>query len=418
MPENSYHTALVKNHRWNLGVNTLEGSFFQVGFAFFVPPVILVAYLKHYTDDQVVLNLPILISNFFMTLGPFVMSFFSARITAKKRMLVRTSLFQRLAFLPVVFVVLFFSASPAVLVPFLVALSVFYGFWGVSSLFWQETIGRSFHPEKINSAMGFREGISRIAGFVASFLVFTILDFVAFPGNYALLLSLSFGFWALSYFTIRRLKEAPYEGPVEGPDQGDRGSHWKNLIALPGRDRTFRWYIAFIVCLYGFLFVGGLYTVVGLDRFHSTVGTDQLTGIINTVTAFASAFLAFFGGKIADRLGKFWGFFLFTSISLVLNVGMIFCTDYGAYLALIFLSGVTYVIWIFELTTVLGFSPPERRHEYLAVMSVVKLVPILVFTNLGGYLANAVSHEFVFALAAGFAFLALLILVFKLRRHL
>jgi hypothetical protein len=407
-----YEEALAKNHRWNFVVNILDASLFQVGFAFFIPAVILVAYLKHFTNNQVLLNLPVLISNFFLTLGPFVMSFFSARITAKKRMLVRTSLLQRLSFLPVVAAVFF--GSQTTLAPFFVALVVFYLCWGVSSLFWQETIGRCFAPERLSSAMGVREGISRIVGFLASLLVFPLLGAAAFPLNFALLLGLAFVAWMLSYFAVAQLKEAPYATPA----QPDTGSHWKHMLDLPGQDPAFRWYIAFIVCLYGFLFVGGAYTVVGLERFKAVATADSLTGTINTLTVFASALLVFFGGRISDRFGKFWGFLLFTCISLVLNVGMIFCTDFTAYLVLIFLSGVTYVFWVLELTTVLGFSTPERRHRYLAVISVVKLVPIVVYTNFGGWLANAVSYEAVFALAALFTLAALGILIFKLRPHL
>ncbi len=411
--QDSYTNSLSRNHRWNAVVNTVDAVFFQIGFACFVPGVILVSYLRHFTQDQMVLNLPILVSNFLMTLGPFVMSFFASRFQTKKRAMLVTAFLHRASFIPVVLVVWLYGDSPQVVTPFLLAFGLFYTCWGISTLFWQEMIGRVFAPDRINSAMGLRESVSRIAGFLASFGVLTVLDTVAFPNNFVALFGAAFFLWMLSGLAMTQFREAQY---VDAPPARD-SSHWRNLWDLPKNDPGLRWYVVFILFAYGFNLVGGLYTVTGLQRF-AAVGADQLTGTINTVTVFASAVFAFLSGRVSDRFGKFWGFFLLCAATLLLNVGMIFVTDYWAYLVLVLLSGVTYVMWVLELTTVLGFTTPEGRHEYLAFTSIVKLVPILVYTNLGGFLANTAGSTCVFAVAAVFSAGALVVLTFGLRRYL
>ncbi|MCX7710555.1 MAG: hypothetical protein N2484_12005 [Clostridia bacterium] len=412
MSKSLYHIELEKNHRWNSWMNTLDATFFQIGFVCFVPAVIIVAYLKHYTDNEMILNLPVFIANFFMSLGPLIMSFYSGRFKRKKRMTVLLGWWHRLAWLPVLPVVYFLSGNKTWIIPaFLIAYAFFYIAWSSGIIFWQELIGRALVPERLSSAMGMRESISRGVGFAASFAVMAILAKVAFPLNFLILFSISFVSWLISLFWVQQIREAPYD---EISDEKPSG-HFKNLLTLPVKDVSFRWFIIFILFLYGHLYVGGLYTVAGIERFKDIVQPDQLTGVMNIITTLSACFFAFAAGKITERAGKFWSFLMFVVINILLPVLMNFCYSYPLYLGLLALSGVVNVIWLVEFTTTLGFSTPERRHEYLAVISFVKLIPIVIYTNLGGFLANTFSHDAAFMTSAAFSLAALLILVFKLR---
>lgn len=412
MAKDLYYLELEKNHKRNTFFNTLDAIFFQIGFVCFVPAVIIVAYLKHFTENELILNLPVFIANFCMCLGPLVMSFYSGRVKRKKKIMMVTSLWHRIMWIPVILTVYFFSDSKEWLIPvFMVTYLVFYIVWGSSVLFWQEMIGRSLLPEKLGSAMGLRESVSRIIGFVASLGVMLVLGRVPFPNNFLILFCTSFVFWMASLMSVNQMKEAPYEEAVKEKTKG----HLQNLMALPVKDRPFRWFIIFILFLYGFLFVGGLYTVVGIERFKDIIQPDRLTGIMNIMTTLASCIFAFTAGKVCERAGKFWGFFIYTIINILLPVCMNFCYNYYIYLGLMFFSGVVNTIWIIEFTTLMSFSAPERRHEYIAVLSFVKLIPIVVYTNLGGLLASMFSHGAVFITSSMFSVAALLILIFKLR---
>jgi len=412
MQQDLYHSELEKNHRRNTVMSILDASFFQIGFVCFVPAVIIVAYLKHFTDNELVLNLPVFIANFAMALGPFIMSFYSGKIIRKKRAAVITTLLQRVFWIPVICIVYFLSNSVNRLVPaFLLAYTVFYFVWGMSIIFWQEMMGRSFLPDKFGTSMGIRESVSRIVGFAASLVVMAIMGRFAFPENFLILFITCLIAWIVSLFWMLEIKEAPYDKISSEKPAG----HLKNLMLLPVRDPAFKWYVIFIIFLYGHLFVGGLYTVAGIERFKGDMGQDQLTGIISAITIFSSSVFAFSAGKISEKAGKFWGFLIFASVTVVLPISMLFCYNFYFYMFLIFLSGVTYTMWILEFTTVLGFSSPERRHEYLAFTSFIKLIPIVLYTNLGGYMADLLSPDAAFITSSLFSMAALLILVFKLR---
>jgi hypothetical protein len=412
MSQDLYRYELEKNHKHNSLMNILDATFFQVGFAGFVPAIIIVAYLKHFTDNEMILNLPVFIANFSFSLGPFIMSFYSGRVKNKKRAAVLFGFAQRVMLLPILLVVVFLSGSGTLIVPaFLAAFTLFYFVWGAGSIYWQEMIGHALAPDKFTSAMGIRESVSRIVGFFASLGVTAILAGFAFPKNFAALLAMGFVFWFISFFFITRIKEAAYNATnIVRPSK-----HLKNILMLPVRDRSFRWYMIFILLYYGFLFVGGLYTVTGIERFGGETGSDQLTGIIGIMTVLSSSLFSFIVGRICEKVGKLWGFVFFTVINMLLPLSMAFCGNYYLYLFLIFLSGIINASWFLEISMLMGFSVPEKRNEYIAFNSLVKLIPIILYTNLGGYFANTFSSHITFYVSSAFGLAALLVLAAKFR---
>ena len=80
-----FREELQKNHKRNTIVHALDASFFAMASACMLPSVIVVAYLKHFTNNNIVLNFPVFMSNFAFALVPFVVSFFAGKVKAKKR---------------------------------------------------------------------------------------------------------------------------------------------------------------------------------------------------------------------------------------------------------------------------------------------------------------------------------------------
>jgi MFS family permease len=411
MSQERYNFELEKNHDWNSRMNILEATFFQIGMAGLTPAIIIVAFLKHYTDNELILNLPVFIANFSMSLGPFIVSFFSGKVRGKKRAASIAGLLQRIFLIPLILIAYFMSGSKWIVPVFLTAYTVFYMVWGGGSIFWQEMIGRALAPGRFTSAMGARESLSRIAGFLSSLVVVAILGSVAFPNNFLVLFTMCFVFCSFSLQFIFRIKEAPYDELSSAKPS----RHLRNILSLPVRDKAFKWYMIFILFFYGYLFVGGLYTVTGIERFRNVMGQDRLTGIIGALTVLSASLFSFGIGKICERIGKLWGFAFFALLNTALPLSMMLCNNFYLYLVLIFLSGINNSSWFLEISMLMGFSVPEKRHEYIAYNSLLKLIPIFLYTNLGGLLASTISHEAAFIMSSAFCLISLFILVFKLR---
>jgi predicted MFS family arabinose efflux permease len=88
------------------------------------------------------------------------------------------------------------------------------------------------------------------------------------------------------------------------------------------------------------------------------------------------------------------------------------------YLAAFFLNGIAFSLLFIDFATVLRFGDMESRHSYLSLSSIIKLIPIVLFANIGGYLADRFSPELTLLLSAAFCFPGLLILLLRLKPFL
>jgi MFS family permease len=408
-----FYRSLARNHRWNALMHIINGSLFSIGFAFMQSGVIVVAYLKHFTDNTIILNLPFLILNLSLAFGPFWGSFISRRFQRKKPPLLLFGFIQRLFLIPLILVVTYLSGNERALLPaFLGAYAVYHLFWGISHLFWQEVLSRTVPADRRGSVLGLRESISKIFGLLASFLSYYVLSRHVFPDNYSTLFIVAAISLAVSFLFYIGLREAPYEGPsvVE-----EFASHLKNILSLPRRDKSFRWFIIYSIFSSGTLFIGGLYTAVGIDRFSAAVPADRLAGIFAIVTGVSGVLFAPVMGRIYDRYGKFWGFFPVVVLSALLPLYAIVAGSLTAYLIIFFLRGIVWNAWYLEVTTLLSSASPEKHNEYIALFSLMKLLPIILYTNTGGLVANTVGSWATFATSSAFCLAALTILVLKLR---
>jgi hypothetical protein len=400
-----------KHHDHNARMNILDGTSFAVAFACIVPGTVVTSFLAHYTSNKLLLSMPVFFSNFVFALMPFAASFVSGRFASKKRPMIFLGLVQRVAWLPVILSVVLFRGRPALLLPvFLACYAVYYLFWGSTSLFWRELMGRVFHPAKQTTTMGLRESIGNIAGSVAGIGVIAVLSAVAFPANFVVLFCSFLLAYSMCLVWISRLKEAPYPaGRRESPVR-----HFREILELPRSDRVFRWFVVFIFLSYGSLFVGSLYTTIGIDRFGSTINPDRLAGLMTFLMLVSNSVFSLVLGRVADRWGRFWGYLPSVVFAVVLPLWAAVAHSLAGYLAVFALIGAQNSSWFIEMFATLGFAPPERRHLVIAFLSLVKIVPITLYINLGGWIAEHVSPILTLALSSVFCLASLLVLVLKL----
>ena len=120
-------------------------------------------------------------------------------------------------------------------------------------------------------------------------------------------------------------------------------------------------------------------------------------------------------GRINDRFGRFWGFLPGIAFSVFVPIMAIFARSFPVLLLVFVLRGIAMSRWYLEISTVLSFAEPEKQHRYIAYIGIVKLLPIMLYTNLGGLLANSFSVNATFAVSSLFCLGSFFILVFVLR---
>jgi len=152
---------LLKNYNRNKWLNVGDGTFFTVSYAFIMPGVTIVAFLKHYTDNKIILNLPILFTYVFMALGTFLASFISGKFIKKKKATIISSIAFRVSWILVIFSIIFFkSNSNRFIIIFFIAYAIVHfltlycfknilwvkhTFRAVALIFWQTPMVLSYH---------------------------------------------------------------------------------------------------------------------------------------------------------------------------------------------------------------------------------------------------------------------------------
>jgi len=392
-------------------MNILDGTSFAVSFACIVPGTIVTSFLAHYTGNKLLLSLPVFISNIAFALMPFVASFISSRFASKKRAMIALGVVQRIAWIPVVLSVVLLRARPAALVPaFFAAYVLFYILWGANSLFWREMIGRVFDPARQTSAMGLRESIGNITGSVAGLGVIAVLSRIVFPTNFLVLFCCFLVAYSMCLVWISRLREAPCPPTPRASPAG----HLREILRLPRTDPEFRWFVLFIFLSYGSLFVGSLYTTIGIQRFGTTMNPDRLAGVMTFLMLASTSVFSLLLSRVADRWGRFWGYLPSVVLSVLLPLLAAVARSLAGYLSVFALLGSLNAVWFIEMFATLGYAPPERRHLTIAFLSLAKIVPTTLYINLGGWIAERVSPVLTLVLSSLFCLGGLAILIFKL----
>jgi MFS family permease len=271
-------------------------------------------------------------------------------------------------------------------------------------------IGRVFDPARQTSAMGLRESIGNITGSVAGLGVIMVLSRIAFPTNFLVLFCCFLVAYSMCLVWISRLREAPV-APAR-PETPAR--HLREILRLPRADPEFRWFVLFIFLSYGSLFVGSLYTTIGIQRFGATMNPDRLAGVMTFLMLASTSVFSLILSRVADRWGRFWGYLPSVVLSVLLPLWAAVARSLVGYLSVFALLGALNAVWFIEMFATLGYAPPERRHLTIAFLSLAKVVPITLYINLGGWIAERVSPVLTLVLSSLFCLGGLAILIFKL----
>ena len=262
------------------------------------------------------------------------------------------------------------------------------------------------------TALGTRDAVSKVVDIAGSLLSVYLLGAAPFPDNYVICFVITLISLTVSLTFVAPMREVSVTTD-RAPTNRER---FREILRLPRDDPDFGWFVLYVILSSGMLFIGGLYTSVTIDRFGATHGGDSLAGVVKTVSGVTGIAAAAVMGRVADRHGRFWGFLPGNLASVAAPMVVIVARDVFLLQMLVFvLRGIGATRWYLEISTTLSFAPPEQHHKYIAYVGIAKLLPVLVFTNVGGAIAQAVSPNATFAVTAAFALVSTGVLFFALK---
>ncbi len=175
---------IERDYRWNLVVNALDGASFWLGASFISTTVILPLYVRHFTDNPLVIGM----ISFIATAGVLIPQLFVAnaveRAPKKKYFPVTLGFFlERMPVFLLAPAAYFLAKRQPVLA--LVSFFVLYT-WnkvgtGVISVGWQDMIAKIIPEEKRGRFFGITNFIGNGTGILGSLAVPVVLDRFPFP---------------------------------------------------------------------------------------------------------------------------------------------------------------------------------------------------------------------------------------------
>jgi MFS family permease len=286
---------------------------------------------------------------------------------------------------------------------------------------WHDYVSRMMPVDRRGMVFGLRQGLASAVAVGALWLAKPILSEVAFPLNYALIFGAAFISMMISYGTFLPLREIVYH---RVQPRLKLKSYFRRMWMIIGRDGNFRRFLAISVIagltMMSTISVFTLKAIDGMGLRGDEAKLAALTMLLTIIIVLCRGIALPVFGVLGDKYGNK----LVTLISVVLTVAANLMmwqanSSWGYYAAFILIGVgwaggmISWLNWITEFSTI------EDRASYIAIRNLSQ-APLFVMPLLGGYLADLVSPDLVFVLAAligVIAFFLLLLMVHEPRRR-
>jgi len=324
------------------------------------------------------------IPNFFITLSQiFAGKYIEKR--GKKNVAVRLSLIQKILWLPILLIPMFFLKEGIWL--FIILVTATQVVLSFANTAWSSWMG-NLVPEKIRgSYFGKRNTIQSVFSFSTTLLAGWLLGLTKSLLGFSLVFFLAFAFGIVSYFYLRKMPDADYK-------RMEKNRNIKVLDFLKEFKKYSNFYpftfhmslLSFAVNLASPFFTVYMLSVmgVGYEWYGIIVASEILTRVL----------MLRYWGKLSDKFGD-------RTIMSLCNILIVFYPFLFLFVAspfhLILVSIFSGIAWSgFDLTSfnyLLDVTPPDKRPSYIANYKVSTGTALFLGPLIGGFLSQYLSNR-------------------------
>ena len=395
----------VRRHlRHNILVNTLEGTFFWIGMAFYSYQTVLPLFVSKLSDSPYPLGILAMLGNSGWLLPQLFTARWVQRTPVKKNIVVRVGFFSER--LPYVLLALlaWTIARPyprvALVATLVIAAWGAYGA-GLIAIAWQSMIAKIIPQELRGRFIGVTSALGMIGGALAASFVAYVLNAYPFPRNFAISFSLGALFTLLSWFILSLTREPP-DPPLESSEEPL--PLWREVPRVLRRDANFAGFLlARGLGALGLMGMGFL-AVYAIRRWHLS---DGQAGVFGSVMM-GSQFLAYLVlGVLADRQGHKRVLELGAlATALGFGVATLAPLPHFIYLSFVGLGMMQASYIVSGMMIVPEFAPPEELAIYFGIASTLTGMVAVLVPIVGAWIASLWGYPTVFAISGGAALLS------------
>jgi len=394
-----------RNFVLNITADTIY--FFGLNISSF--STILPAYVKHFTESDIIVGLIMTAMMLGFSLPQILASNYTRHVERKKRFIIVVGIPQRMSWFVLAVTIFALSGGNAqtMLVLFFACFSTYALSTGILIPSWAEFIAAIIPQEKRGRFFGYRNCLSSGLGVLAAVLANRILAKMPFPTGFGTCFFLTFLFCSLSLPVLALCREVPY--PLS-KDNGGLRRYFKSLPRILANDRNYSKYVVTSIIITFQTMINAFFTVyaikkLGVDDAQVAVFTGVLMG--------AQGISNIFWGHLADRKGHKTTIMIATLAGIIAAIIAVLSnsvfTYYGAF---IFLGYSFSARMVSFFNILLEFAPDEQRGTYISLTNTI-LAPFTgIAPILGGYIAETYGYKFLFMLSVCIGMVGLFMLLF------
>lgn len=402
---------ILKNLKYNITVNLLDGAFFGLGIGFASFVAILPLFVGTLTTSAMLIGLIPAIRGAGWLFPQILTAKRVAGLKRYKPMVVIMTLNERLPYLAmavVAWAIPNMNTTTALILTFTILSWNGLGS-GLAANPWQSMIAKIIPSDYRGTFFGFQAAGANLASSLSAILAGLILQNLNNNLDYILCFLLAFASMAISYVFLSLTRE-PENAPRE--DMPVLTDFWGNLGTILHKDRNFRWYLVVrmlsLVGTMGFSFYA-IYVIQfnGVNEF----GVGLMTGAFLGSQIILNPLLGWLGDRWSHR-----GVMELGLIAAMVSGLIAWQANSSAwfYLAFILAGTANVAIWTIGLAIILEFGSEDDRPAYIGLSNTLVAPVAILAPFFGGWLADTAGYPITFAASAAAALVTVIVLQFFL----
>ena len=400
---------IIRNFKFNVILNLLEGGFFGLALSISSYQTILPLFISNYTDSAILIGL---IPAIHLAGWQLPQVFLANHVSRQKRfkpMIVALTIHERIPYLGLALAAYFLpSIGKQITLVFVFLLLIWQGLGaGVTAIAWQSLMGKIILPNRWGTFFGMQGSIFNLFGAAGAIIAGFILEHNESQLGFIYCFLITFVIMIASWIFLIFIREPESQPRKEVSSPSEFRT---DLIRILAKDKNFRWFLvgrmltSFAIMGFAFYTVYAV-KVKGVSELNVGVMTSILFGIqilINPIM-----------GWMGDRWNRRMVMILGLTAALVSSI-LAFLAPSGNWFYFVFLlAGIANTAsWGIGITMTFDFSNEIDRPVYIGLANTLIAPANILAPFLGGWLADLAGYQATFFASALGGLAALLVFQF------
>lgn len=272
-----------KNLKRNYIANIFDGGFFGFGIGFASWTTVIPLFVDTMSDSAILIGLITAVHVMGFQVPQLLMARSVSRLTRYKPMVMWLTIHERVPFLGLALVALFYhqlGPLAAVILTFIMLIWQGLGA-GFTANAWQNMISKVIPPDYLATFFGLQGSASNLLASVGAIAAGTIIEQQPFPVNFVLCFVIAFGMLSLSYFALGMTRESAHVVTITAETQP---AIWHSMMDIFKKDTNFNWFLVARTLVQFGTMAFSFYTVYAASRLMAGAYT---VGVLTSVMMIA-----------------------------------------------------------------------------------------------------------------------------------